>query len=1113
MEIPGFGLARGFRIFYDNDLWYGFATDRNNNKFYRFDFGSSLDNIPVTLDLGNPGALLSKPEGFDMINHNGNWYGFVGYENNGGHLTRLDFGTSLSNIPTALDIGSFVAGRIRDIRLLKQNDNLILIFPYYNANQIYRINYRDSFNNSIHPEHIFIDNISGANLPTGLEVTLTCNKVVMHVVSQGNNSVQQLNFGNDILSSPMVDWSYNFSSVIKPYRISVLRESDQYFAAIGNESDPVALINLADMGSQKIPKEITNMNFPVSPAVFAADYNGKKVIRGLQSRFLKNIEFESDCGANYTFSYDQDPLPIYYDKKGVHKINLKVSDNNGLPDIRTDSVFVGDLMAPEVTFITLNACADNISGFSSVSPENLSSWVWDFGDGNAGSGQEVLHQYGDPGSYAVTLEVVAENGCGNSISDTVRIYEPPAADFSVDDPVLCSNNALTFTNLTTYSSPDSITTFIWNFNSENSSSVKDTAFTFNSGGEKIITLTASIPGCSSERTRIFSLLEGPDVRFEFTDVCDGDTVLLQNESTGNPVIYSWDFGDGNISTLENPAHYYQAPGQYTVSLTAAGNNGCINVLEDILNVHHLPAADFDHELPCSRSDIGFFDRSMVQQANITGWSWSYRSVPGPGITGLDSIQNPVFVLSEPGDYLMTLMVNSNYGCRDSVQKLFEVLPAPIAAFTRNQACLGDTTFFIDESDIQRENFINRWTWQIGQSTYPVQSPGHVFPQNGIYDVSLTVQADNLCRNKISSKVTIHPLPMAGFTADNLCQNEVIQLNSLATSVSDPIDQYFWEIETLGVRSGPSVDIQVAAAGNYRVTHSVISENGCIDTLAREITVNEVPHAAFDFNPSYGAVPSQVRFRNLSTGGNIYHWDFDDEGLTSGLKDPVHTYQTLGAYVPSLRVKNTHGCEDSISAIIHVVVPVLDVSIQSVEAIQNQGVIYFSMDILNPGTVMVEKMDIVIQMDGGSRIREPFTDTLYPGEEIRYLLDFQFYDLPDQTPQYLCFELIPVIPGYAEANSLNNRACITLEPQFFVRDPYPNPSGGPFLLDLILPDKKDITLQLIASDGKISWSRTFPNMPAGLNSIVLETEGKSEGNYILRIIYDGMTIARKIGIIR
>lgn len=59
--------------------------------------------------------------------------------------------------------------------------------------------------------------------------------------------------------------------------------------------------------------------------------------------------------------------------------------------------------------------------------------------------------------------------------------------------------------------------------------------------------------------------------FEFS-VADDSVVTFTNKSVGADS-YEWDFGDGNSSTDENPAHTYSEVGDYTVTLTATGEGG------------------------------------------------------------------------------------------------------------------------------------------------------------------------------------------------------------------------------------------------------------------------------------------------------------------------------------------------------------------------------------------------------------------------------------------------------------------------------------------------------------------------------------------------------------
>jgi hypothetical protein len=59
----------------------------------------------------------------------------------------------------------------------------------------------------------------------------------------------------------------------------------------------------------------------------------------------------------------------------------------------------------------------------------------------------------------------------------------------------------------------------------------------------------------------------------FTDAISGKTVTFVDTSTGSPTSWSWNFGDGGSSVLENPTHTYLASGNYAVKLTVSNASG------------------------------------------------------------------------------------------------------------------------------------------------------------------------------------------------------------------------------------------------------------------------------------------------------------------------------------------------------------------------------------------------------------------------------------------------------------------------------------------------------------------------------------------------------------
>lgn len=58
-----------------------------------------------------------------------------------------------------------------------------------------------------------------------------------------------------------------------------------------------------------------------------------------------------------------------------------------------------------------------------------------------------------------------------------------------------------------------------------------------------------------------------------TTISEGGSVQFTEESTNNPTSWSWDFGDGNTSTSQNPSHTYSSAGTYTVELTVSNDFG------------------------------------------------------------------------------------------------------------------------------------------------------------------------------------------------------------------------------------------------------------------------------------------------------------------------------------------------------------------------------------------------------------------------------------------------------------------------------------------------------------------------------------------------------------
>ena len=143
--------------------------------------------------------------------------------------------------------------------------------------------------------------------------------------------------------------------------------------------------------------------------------------------------------------------------------------------------------------------------------------------------------------------------------------------------------------------------------------------------------------------------------------CRGMPLTFTNNSVGGGLTYVWNFGDGTTSTAQNPVHAYANNGTYTVSLAIRDVNGCrdtliapnLIVIQDVLaNFGASPT-----NASCPPALVGFTDSSSY---DIVYWTWNF------GDGGQAFNQNPAHLYTAAGVFDVSLTVENDDGCRDSI---------------------------------------------------------------------------------------------------------------------------------------------------------------------------------------------------------------------------------------------------------------------------------------------------------------------------------------------------------------------------------------------------------------------------------------------------------------
>ncbi len=214
-------------------------------------------------------------------------------------------------------------------------------------------------------------------------------------------------------------------------------------------------------------------------------------------------------------------------------------------------------------------------------------------------------------------------------------------------------------------------------------------------------------------------------------------VQFSDLSTGYPVSWQWDFGDGGTSTAQSPTHEYLTEGTFTVSLTVGNTAGqdTLTKLEYISTV--IPTgsvvAAFDAAPTTGPAPllVSFTDQSI---GDVTSWLWDF----GDSITSTD--QNPIHEYLAAGSYTVALTVSDALGS-DTLAKLdyitVTIPTGPVTAAFTAAPTLGSAPHTVNFTD-QSTGDPTSWLWQFGDSsTSTDQHPSHDYLKPSYYAVSLT----------------------------------------------------------------------------------------------------------------------------------------------------------------------------------------------------------------------------------------------------------------------------------------------------------------------------------------------------------------------------------------
>ncbi|HEY8937958.1 MAG TPA: PKD domain-containing protein [Cyclobacteriaceae bacterium] len=1094
--------AFDMKVVIENGNYYVFFVNFSDGKVIKLSYGSSFYNIPTTTDLGNFG-VISQPLGIGFWQENSKWYALV--STNPGNLYLLKFGSSIQNTPTASEIlGVSGLGNHRQIKIVEESSQVIALIAGGGTNKISMLNFGSSIENS--PSETQID-IPNSSFLMGVDFIRYCGN--SYVVMSGYNSgLHLLNFGSSLLNTPTITQCSSVSSLMG---LTILKSKGNFYVMTASQSQGVMRFDFGTDITNATPTAVvlgkfSSISFAIGFSVVKSESKYFALGINNDNNVLTILDFPKDCSFTSSFQNVTSPAGISYSTPATYTVTLTIKGTNGEENVLSKNIVIQNLSAPTLQVTHDNSCVSSVVTFTGTEQSglSLSNVTWDFGDGATGTGQGATHSYSSTGSFNVTLQADASNGCSNSVTQGVSIFNPSTPNFDLPSAsTICSNQLYTMKN-TSVSDVGSTPSFQWKVNGTNVSTATDLSYTFTNTNSQDITLVATIPGCPAQITKTISTLSaGPLVDFSTTGVCVSDTYQFTNLTTGSPDSYSWDFGDGQLSNTTNPQHVFASSGTYQISLTASTSSGCNNSTSKSVTVYSVPATDFSLSLPpfsCTGNPSQFNDLTPNPvDSNLASWAWSFDD-PGSGLNS-STVRNAQHTYSTAGDYNVSLTAKTNYGCQATIVKKVTISQSPVAAFSNTPACQNQGVTFSDESPNAQS-----WFWQIENTTYSVKNPIHVFASSGNYAVNLTVTSTNNCIAFLTKSVTVPKVLVPDFSFQKNCANQNTEFVDLTDGTVDPVTAQQWTFGTLGTASGSPTTFTFPSAGNVSTTMEVTAQSGCKYSITKSVSIEVAPTASFTATPEAGVPPLDVTFSNTSSNAISYLWAFNDSNNTTSTDvSPSFTFNDTGDHVVDLTAYNSLGCSDTFSKIIRAMLPVYDISLIGFNIIKNDdGTLKMIAALRNEGNVSVTNMTLDLSISGITTVREPVTESISPQTSANHILSYEISD-PSQL-KFLCATIILA----NDVSTDNNERCVTLDKPYFLYDPYPNPASDELTISWIANSTESLSISMIDAMSNQVMHTSLSSVQ-GLNSVKMQTDNLAAGIYVLILKYGSYNEIKRISI--
>ncbi|MBC8047738.1 MAG: PKD domain-containing protein [Fimbriimonadaceae bacterium] len=618
--------------------------------------------------------------------------------------------------------------------------------------------------------------------------------------------------------------------------------------------------------------------------------------------------WEWDFGDGTTDTVSENPIHTYAEP-GTYNVSITYScittnecSGTGL-NVNIQIPFAQFI--PDPPFVCDTPAVINFMNTSTDYINDNLSYEWDFGDGDPiVTSTNPTHTFTGYGTYYVTLTVTDDRGCVDDFTDTIGVNAIDAS-FTLADEGGCVPYIAVLSD-SSISEFGTINTWVIDWNDGivdtfyNAADVTALEHTYFSNGNFIITLTAFDEfGCSDAfADTIKAGAPVADFLVDDSIPCVGQLVYFTELASGLSIDYEWNFGDGSVSSADEPGHVYADAGDFTVTLIVTDILGCTDTMVKPAYIQpDTVVVDYTADVIVASCNYALVQFNSVVADSICEYFWDF------GDGGISVDPNPIYPYLEAGSYSVSLTVTDCNGCSSTiVHNGYILVPGPYGfiSFSEDTLCVDEAfeiylniastdtlTLYLDNGDVINLDIDYSDSLQTIIIPYTFTTSGVFFPNALLVDTSS-------CLNIISGSdsIWVGNNPDAAYLVTDSVQCLGTPFTFADSSESlDPIVLWSWNLgdALILLDSSSTYTHTYADTGIYNTALYIYTEYGCSDSMFIDVNVLQYPEISL---PEDTAICPGQSVMLDATGGSIFIWTpsagLSDTSIANPIASPDST---------------------------------------------------------------------------------------------------------------------------------------------------------------------------------------------------------------------------------